>query len=134
MRSVVSKTSEIFARGDLPGFASVLAIKLHIYTMKHPEWARVHGVCTVRTILGNYTAFTSKRTLIERYWTATLAPRKQPGNGYLISLLQSQLNQDGIWIVDNKAEQWYQVNCLNKKRCTVCARSPLVLDFGFTNA
>ena len=35
-------------------------------------------------------------TLIERYYTATLAPKKQPGNGYHMSFLQSELNLDCI--------------------------------------
>ena len=48
----------------------------------------------VRTIWGNFIAFTPNKSLTERYYTAKLAPRKQPGNGYHMNFLESKLNLD----------------------------------------
>ena len=62
----------------------------------------MHGARMVHTVLGYYTAFTPQQTPTERYWTATSAPRKQPGTGYLIILLHSKLNQGDIWVVHSK--------------------------------
>uniref|UniRef100_A0A7S4CZS4 Uncharacterized protein n=1 Tax=Eutreptiella gymnastica TaxID=73025 RepID=A0A7S4CZS4_9EUGL len=58
-------------------------------------WEQVHGARTVRTVWGNYTAFNPPNwTHTERYYTATLALKKQPENRYHMTFLQSKVNLD----------------------------------------